>query len=334
MTRLPTLRDLKDWLQQGIFPMPQDRLRWRKAGDAVALGVAAGMIVAMALLPGTGKDILHYYIPLAIGELENVWYPPWARPMFELLAAVPFQIGYVALMAVSLLTLIGATRVLNGRLPFVLLTYQFGSLLYWGQIDALVVIGLAAGWWGLQRKNPWIAGIGFSLASVKPQTSLPALLLLWWWFDRSGKIKSLIPPALVLLLSFWRYGWWLPHWLNPPQRYELIRPGSIALWEFVGPWVLLLWIPALLARLPRKEKLLLFLATTPLTMPYYQQKALLCLQVFPIGWLAWLGNMGFLLPVFGWNILEWIVLLPVALYVRCAWSGCRQLWLELRHAQA
>jgi hypothetical protein len=295
--------------------------RWRKAGDAVALGVAAGMIVAMALLPDTGTDVLEFYIPLGTGELDNVYYPPWARPLFELLAALPFRVAYAALMAVSLLGLIVATRVFDGRLPFVLLTYQFFTLVYFGQVDALVVLGLAAGWWGLQQKNPWVAGVGLYLASLKPQTSLPAMLLLWWWFDGPGKIKSLIPPALVLLLSFWRYGWWLPQWLNPPQRYELIRHGSIALWEFLGPWVLLLWIPALLARLPRKEKLLLFLAAAPLTMPYYQHKALLSVQVFPIGWVAWLGNIGYLAPIFGPEIVEWIVVLPLIVYGRYVYKG-------------
>jgi hypothetical protein len=301
---------------------------WNKLRDAAALGIAVGFIVVLVFLPMTpeaGVDLRYAYIPAGKGDLGAVFNPYWTRLLFELLASVPFWVAYAGLMMISLAGLVLSTRILGGDLLFALLTYQFGVLLFYGQLDALVALGIALGWWGLGHRNPWMSGLGFSLASIKPHLSAPALLLLWWWFDGPSRAKSLVIPMLMVLVSFWRYGWWIPDWLNQVLSQNPGRMGSITLWEYVGPSVLLLWIPALLVQLPRQEKLLLFLATSALTMPYYQHWSLVALQAFPIKWLAWLGSMGFLFPVFGAKILEWIVLMPLAVYGRSVWIGWRNL---------
>ena len=305
----------------------ETQARWSRLGDTAALGVAIGFIVALTLLPIAGVDLRYAYIPAAHGNLDGIYNPYWARPLFEMFALVPFQVAYAGWMVASLVALILSTWVFGGRLPFVLLTYQFGQLLYYGQIDALVVLGVAVSWLGVERRNPWLAGVGFAAASIKPQVSAPTLLLLWWWLDRPDKVRSLVIPLLVVLGSFWRYGWWVPGWLEQLFTENLIRTGSITLWEHTGPVALLLWIPSLFGRLPRRDKLLLFLATTALTMPYYQEDSLVILQVFPIGWMAWLGNLGFLFPILGSSILEWIVLLPLSVYGRYTWLGWRHVWL-------
>ncbi len=301
---------------------------WWGIASAAALGSAVGLIVILAQLPVAGMDLRVSYIPAAHGDLRYIYNPYWARLLFELLGSVPYQVAYVGLMVASLLALVMAARFAGGRLALVLLTYQFAAILYFGQIDAIVVLGIVCAYVGVEQRRPWLAGIGFAVASIKPQMSGPALLLLWWTFRWSDRLWCLLIPTLVVLASFWRYGWWVPEWINRLWMHGPNRAGSITLWEHVGPAALLLWIPVLMARLPLRDKLTLVLATTALTAPYFQQADLVMLQVFPIGYVAWLGNIGFLFPFLGWSILRWIAILPMIVYARYIWSG----WLAHRVA--
>ncbi len=295
--------------------------------DTIVVGIALGVIIVFSLLPLGGTDLRHAYLPTTQGDLKDFYNPYWLRPLFDLLALIPFPLAHLSLMLGSLISLIIATRIFRGRLLHVLLTYQFGALLYYGQVDAIVILGIAIGWWASTRHNPWLVGIGFVLASVKPQISAPALLLLWWWLTPKEKLLSLVVPIAVFLGSIAKYGWWVPEWWDHiTVRNTLCRHGSITIWEFVGPWALLLWLPVLPAGLPRQEKLLLFLTTSALTMPYYQQKSILALQTFPIGWIAWLGNIGFLFFFFQWQALELVTLVPLVLYCRYTWKAWRHLW--------
>ncbi len=304
---------------------PQRRYDRKKTEDALAIGVALGVIVVFAFLPSAGVDLRFSYLPVAHGDLEDFYNPYWLRPLFEALAWLPFSLAYGLLSLGSLVALVVATRVFQGRLIHVLLTYPFFFLLFYGQIDALVVLGLALSWWALERDRPWWIGVGFALAALKPQISLAALILLWWWLSPSARLKSLAVPLGVVLASVLRYGWWFPGWWHHLFHGPLYRHGSITLWEVVGPWALLLWLPVFFVRLPRVKKLLLVLTVSALTMPYYQQHSLVMLQVFPIGWISWWSNVGFLFFYFRWGILRWIVLLPLVVYLRCLWRG--QPWL-------
>jgi len=320
-TSIMSIEDTCEKRNEQMITERTGRRQWNRIADVAAIGVAIGFIAFLTQHPTAGFDLWGAYAPAASGDVSNIYNPYWALPLFELLGKVPFGLAYSALMLWSLVAIIVSTQVYGGRLVFALLTYQFGTLLYFGQIDGLVVLGMATSWWALKNHRPWLVGIGFVLASIKPQMSVAALLLIWWWLDRPGKIRSLAIPFLVILGSFLLYGCWVPEWLNRVQTQDPVRGGSITLWEYFGPIVLLLWLPALLTRLPRQEKLLLFLATSAITMPYFQQVSLLVLQVFPIGWIAWIGNIGFLHPMFHEQILEWIVLLPLSVYIWLVWTG-------------
>jgi hypothetical protein len=50
-------------------------------------------------------------------------------------------------------------------------------------------------------------------------------------------------------------------------------------------------------------------------LPYLQQTEILLLQVLPIGWIALLGNIGFLYFGLLWKIMPFLAILPLTLYV-------------------
>ncbi len=285
--------------------------------DWVAIGIAVGYICVLAFLPSAGVDLKLSYLPTVYGDFHGFYNPYWIRPLFEMLALLPFRLAYVFLMLLSLVGIWFSTRVFEGRLIHVLLTYQFAFLLFYGQIDALVVWGLAISWWGLNHRRYFVLGVGMVLALLKPQVTVVAVgLILWWAGSHKARVKSLLPFAFVIALSIWRYGWWFSPWWQHLQNNSLNRGGSITLWEYFGPIVLLLWLPLAFVRLPRRDFLALALATSALTMPYYQQYSLVVLQVFPIGWVAWLGNVGFLFYKFHYLALEWTIVVPAVVYLR------------------
>jgi len=127
---------------------------------------------------------------------------------------------------------------------------------FYGQIDGLVVGGLALAWWALWQEKPALIGAGLIIASIKPQLSLPLCLAIWWWSP--SRLKSLLVPILVVAASFVQWGWWLLAWLDtlrsPDDLVTLSR--NVSLWPMVGAWVWLSWPVILVLPLPRPQKLI------------------------------------------------------------------------------
>ena len=127
------------------------------------------------------------------------------------------------------------------------LSFPFAWTLFYGQIDGLVVGGLALAWWAMEKEKPLLVGAGLILASIKPQMALPLGIAIWWW--SRPRWKALVVPALVLAASFIQWGFWIPVWFqNLFQTDDLVLLSrNISLWTLAGPWIWLVWIPILLA---------------------------------------------------------------------------------------
>ncbi len=91
--------------------------------------------------------------------------------------------------------------------------YMF-DLLTRGNIDGLLVLGIGLGWFGVERKNPILLGIGLWLLSIKPlNVVLPTLVFMkaiWHW-PGSDKLKALAPLGSDLLDLFSRFRFRLAH---------------------------------------------------------------------------------------------------------------------------
>jgi hypothetical protein len=100
--------------------------------------------------------------------------------------------------------------------------------------------------------------------------------------------------------------------------------GSISAWRWLGAWALVLWLPPIFFKLIRIKRFYLLLSANALALPYFQQTDLLMLFVMPLGWWATLGNIGYLLPVFGWQALQVLVVIPMLLYCVLFVKGMRE----------
>ncbi|MBK7893448.1 MAG: hypothetical protein IPJ90_00820 [Anaerolineaceae bacterium] len=151
------------------------------------------------------------------------------------------------------------------------------------------------------------------------------------WQDR---LRVVVVPSLVLVVSLLLYPLWPLQSIriileNPPNNL-----GNISLWQWVGPVALLLWLPPLWLPLPAQQRLTALAATATLTLPYFQQTDLLALFILPLGWLPLLGNLGFLLYTnYTWQGFALLAIIPLLLYVRIIGSGLF-LWLRQRKQSA
>lgn len=109
-----------------------------------------------------------------------------------------------------------------------------------GQDDAILLLGLAIWLWGLFSQKPFIAGLGLSLTTVRPQTALFLAIpfffkqrKVFWGFALGGAILVIVSWALVKtegMISFINSLrviestiWIEPHTLDMPTLSGIIR---------------------------------------------------------------------------------------------------------------
>jgi hypothetical protein len=251
---------------------------------------------------------------------ETLRHPYWARWLFAALQALPEPAAFVALSVVCSALLLFAVRAFEGRHWMVFTSFAFAWTLFYGQIDGIVVGGLALAWWAICDDRPTLAGAGLLLASIKPQLALPAALALWWWSP--SRLKTLVVPLLVFGASVIAWGWWVPEWLVELRTTQdlVTLSRNLSLWPLLGPWILLIWPVIYLLPLDRKRKVIAIAAGTMLSMPYFPLPSAVLILAMPIPVWAWLAAQ---LPALAGLAGEWpyalMRLLPAALLTWAAW---------------
>lgn len=176
--------------------------------NAVALEIVILMTVLAFFLPG-GEDLFTFYLPMARGCLTcayNPWHTSWI--IFPL-AFIPVRILWPVWTLATGLMLWWSARRLDVNPAVVLLSFPAMGLVWLGQADGLVVLGLCL---AMTSRSPWSRGLGITLASIKPQISVAAILVMLW-YDRD-RWRALIVPGLVLVASLvvwgpdWPLRWW------------------------------------------------------------------------------------------------------------------------------
>jgi hypothetical protein len=286
-----------------------------------SLGVALGMIIFFTPHPEWHGDLHNFR-----NYVDQMHHPFYARWLFSLMSIPSEPVAYVILSLTSTLLFVFALRIFQGKPWMVFTSYAFAWTLIYGQIDALVVAGLAVAWWALKHDRPVLLGAGLILASVKPQMSLPLIIAFWWWSP--SRLRSLIVPALIVILSFIQWGWWIPEWLDI-QLYSdtntLIQmPRNISLWPITGSWIFLIWPIILVIRLPRQQKMLALAAATAVTTPYFPLPSAVLFLTLPVPWWTWvIAQLPLLTSIVGIWIFNVVRILPPALLLWAVWPSIR-----------
>jgi len=209
-----------------------------------------------------------------------------------------------------------SSKVFKGKPVLVLISAQLFWILWWGQIDALAVEGLALGWWAWQKRSWKVLTLALLLGMLKPQISAVPLFVLWWWIGKD-RWKSLAIVAGVMLVSVLIYGPW-PVWIL--EGVFWVANGTQ-----YGPWnsslgliALPLFLPAFLTKLEPEQRLLALTATSVLVSPYMPYYSTVVLLVFALPWwMTIFAVVGYLPNLLGTTI-AWngIVFLPISILAK------------------
>jgi hypothetical protein len=149
-----------------------------------------------------------------LGVNHYTWpyrYPPYAAALLRLMTPLGLQgamIVWVVANAVSMIAgawLVGATLGRTWRLPLALATLAvFGPAyhtLYDGQINGLVFLALAVGFWGLARGRDVPAGAGVAVAAVLKLTPVALIVYFAWRRRWRALFAALATVVLITLVS-------------------------------------------------------------------------------------------------------------------------------------
>jgi len=284
-----------------------------------SLGVALGLVAFFTPHPEWHLDLEWFRL-----QQDILHYPAYAHWLFALLGWAPEPVAYVGLSLATISGLYLAVRSFGGAHWMVFTSFAFAWILFYGQLDGLVAGGLGLAWWANRARRPILAGGGLTLAALKPQLALAAGLALWWWSP--SRLKSLLVPAAVVLLSFVTSGFWIPAWLDRLGDNDqwVLLSRNLSLWPQIGGWALLVWPLILALRLPRERKLAAVLAATALSSPYFPLPSAVVILSLAVPWWVWgIAQLPLLsLLVGGWIYYVGKVL-PVGLLVWAAWPQLR-----------
>ncbi|HSL29681.1 MAG TPA: glycosyltransferase family 87 protein [Anaerolineales bacterium] len=171
-------------------------------------------------------------------------------------AILPENVGYVLWNLANALCFIFAIRYWKGDL----LAFSFFIGVFWtfygGQIEGFVCGALVLA----MLPNPWLAGLGLTFLTLKPQIGLlPILFVLLHRRDW----KLLAVPALVYLASFLTWGWWIPRWLEALRPIQNVGPflaSNVSLYPYGLVLLILLW--------RYRSSLKIWMLVQSLMMPY------------------------------------------------------------------
>jgi hypothetical protein len=262
-------------------------------------------------------DFFYSFIPAGGGDYSNFFYSYWIMPVLFLLEKMPFSIAYILWASMNVVGTWFAGRIFGGKRGFLLLNYQLLFILFYGQITGIILGGLGLAWWGMATKKYHLSGLGLLIAAIKPQLGLVIGLIIWLLSDLSWseRLKTLIIPLIGFIVTTILYPGWIQNILTALNSGLVNFTGNISLWRFLGPWSLILLLPPLLLKNTSTKRILFLVVAAMISLPYLQQTGLLALYVFPFGWLALLGNLGFLVPIYGWESIQWLFLVPLLIYI-------------------
>lgn len=295
------------WLKRQFDALGRDRQWWM-------LPVVLIMTMGLALLPGSGPDFLKVYYHASERGYTGFYYPAWSLFVLGPFDLLPPRMAHITFLLVQVACVVVAARYFGGDLRGVFLNYTAVRFLLLGQFDGLVLLGLVLLDWGLSRRRDGLAGLGLSLALVKPQVGLP--LAVHFLLQRRRPWPLLVLAGVIVLsLALWP-GWpgdLLGRLLEDPP----LHLGNISLWQSIGVAALALWLAPMLPSMPEARRRVLIAATSALAMPYFQSHSLMLVYVMPIGLLPLLGNLGFFSILWGERALALQVVVPAIVYVWC-----------------
>ena len=252
-------------------------------------------------------------------SLTGYYYAPWILPLIGFIDAIfPFKVASIILNCLSLSGYLYALHVFKGSKGLFFISFPLLFALFYGQVDGIFMFGFALAYTSLRQDKVLPASIGLFIALCKWYIFAPFAFALWL-LVATPKQRIQLVGLLSLYLGISLMVWWM--WpLGIIERLRAVAPIttlSVDLWDIVGPWCLLLWIPPLLSR---TRDLRWWVMTWALTTPYLHIHGLTHIMVFPLeGWGWWIQSGYVFSALWGPNNAYYLMLVPIAVYL-LSWS--------------
>jgi hypothetical protein len=279
---------------------------------AITAEVIALAVVMTFVLPG-GQDLHGYYLPMASGCLTCGFAPYHTAMILWPLTLIPAWLLWPVWTLTSCLLLWWAVERLGGNPAWLFLSFPFLGQIWLGQIDALVVAGLTL---AMTNRNPYLRGLGLTLASIKPHLAGVAIIILL--YHERERMKALAIPLLALALSLilfgpiWPLDWFLAYKEPAVHIWRLSSLYPIGLSALAG----LIWLRS------DRDKTWCASLSSAIGMPDVGCYSYVVFLSFPVPWWAVPLSYSWILyyPFIGLDSLRFAWILPVVLYIgRLTW---------------
>jgi len=270
---------------------------------------------------GSGDEFFDGYRKLVLNPTDLIptfgnpimYNPPWLAPILAPFITMPGRSGYVIFIGVTIFMFLYSINIFKGNPIYTLVSAQLFWILWWGQIEGIVILGIALGWVAYKKQSWELLTLALLLGALKPQIGAVPLLAIWWWFG-SDRWKSLAIFISVVIVTIIIYGPW-PLWIFEGILW-ITNNTQYGPWNSsIGLLGLPLFIPALLIKLNHEQRLIALIATSVLVSPYMPFYSTIILFLFDIPlWMIVFALIGYFPNVLG-TAIAWngIVLLPISI---------------------
>ena len=189
-------------------------------------------------------------------SVPGFYNPPWALLPLIPFALLPYDLGRIALLLISLCAFAFTLYRLGAKpipLALILLTPFALDSLFWGNLEWITLLGLTL--------NPIY---GLILLAIKPQMTIGVILfVLVESYIRSGFwngfVKTIAPVTFVFIISIILFGWFPLRWLD---YHSEITGVNLSLFPWSLPIGFLLMLQSF-----RMHRIEYALAASPMFMP-------------------------------------------------------------------
>lgn len=172
-------------------------------------------------------------------------------------AILPETVGYIVWNIANAICFMLAIRYWKGNIFALSLFIGTFWTFYGGQIEGFMAGALVL----MMLPSPWLAGIGITLLTFKPQIGIFPIA---YFLINKRDWRALVIPFVIYVASFLKWGWWIPKWLSTIQSIGttgITMVSMVSLFPYGLILLPLLW--------KYKKSLKIWMYVQSLTIPYF-----------------------------------------------------------------
>lgn len=180
-----------------------------------------------------GRSFWQPYFPITLQRELYFFNPPWMAWLLAPFTLFPVRLALAIWLTFTLVLATWCIHRLGGGIYEVILVLcspVFLRLFIHAQIDVVVLLGFTL----LVTTTPiYMQGVGIVFLVIKPQVLFLGAFVHWFHLSQQNKLLLLAPLAVITLISFLFYGFWLSYLY---QVFPLLsQTANVSIWPYGIP---------------------------------------------------------------------------------------------------